>query len=127
MKAAAWMAAGSLGLWIVAAAFVDGPTAVDLLLGMLAPLVVVGGTWMLIEREHARHPERVTALMIKAFAGKLVFFGAYVVVMLGMLSRRPVPFIASFTTSFIVLYACEALLLRRLQTSTLECSVKHAP
>ena len=39
----------------------------------------------------------LTAVMIAAFAGKMVFFGAYVAVVLRGLSLRPVPFVASFT------------------------------
>ena len=54
-------------------------------------------------------PERLTSLMIAAFAGKMVFFGAYVAVMLKVLSLRPVPFVVSFTSSFIALYLMEAL------------------
>jgi hypothetical protein len=114
MKAAGWMAVASAATWLAIAPFVERRTAVDVLLGMIAPLVVVAGTWILIERVHARAPEQVTGLMIKAFAGKLVFFGAYVAVMLGLLARQPVPFIASFTGYFIALYACEAMLIRRL-------------
>jgi hypothetical protein len=52
--------------------------------------------------------------MVAAFAGKLVFFGAYVAVMLKALGLRPVPFIASFTASFIALHAAEAVCLQRL-------------
>ena len=48
--------------------------------------------------------------MMAAFAAKMVFFGAYVAVMLqGRLRVRPVPFVASFTAYFIALYLVEAL------------------
>ncbi len=43
----------------------------------------------LMERTYRRNPERLTAVMIAAFAGKMVFFGAYVAVMLRVLSLRP--------------------------------------
>ena len=52
--------------------------------------------------------------MIAAFAVKMVFFGAYVAVMLRRLSLRPVPFVVSFTAYFIALYLIEALSLQRL-------------
>ena len=52
--------------------------------------------------------------MIAAFAGKMVFFGAYVAVMLRRAGVRPVPFVASFTGYFIALYLIEALCLKRL-------------
>ena len=37
-----------------------------------------------------------------------------VVVVLGLLSRRPAPFVVSFTSAFIVFYGCEAFLLRQM-------------
>jgi hypothetical protein len=82
--------------------------------GALGPLLVAWGSWKLAERTWRREPHRLTGVMIAAFAGKLVFFGVYVAVMLSVLSLRPVPFVASFTTSFIALHLAEALALRRL-------------
>jgi hypothetical protein len=52
--------------------------------------------------------------MVAAFGGKLVFFGAYVTVMLGVLSLRPLPFVISFTAYFIALHLFEAFCLQRL-------------
>jgi hypothetical protein len=82
--------------------------------GVLGPLVVAIVSWTVAERTWRREPQRLTAVMIAAFAGKLVFFGAYVALMLSVLSLRPVPFVASFTTSFVALHVAEALALRRL-------------
>ena len=87
-------------------------------LGMLAPLTVVSATWALTERVFKTHPERLTSVMISAFAGKLVFFGAYVGLAIGVLGVRPVPFAASFTGYFIALHAVEALWLKRLFVSS---------
>ena len=52
------------------------------------------------------------SVMIAAFAFKLVFFGAYVAVMIRV-ALRPVPFIASFTGYLAGLYLMEALYLRQ--------------
>lgn len=83
-------------------------------LGIVGPLLVAGGSWVVAERTWRREPERLTAVMMAAFAGKMVFFAAYVAFMLSVLSLRPVPFVASFTTSFIALHLAEALALKRL-------------
>ena len=85
--------------------------------GMLAPLVVATGTWVMAERTYRRDPQRLTALMMTAFFGKMAFFGAYVAVMLAVLKLRPIPFVVSFTSYFIGLYLTEALCLRRLFAS----------
>jgi len=52
--------------------------------------------------------------MIGGFVAKMLFFGAYVAVMLEVVGVRPVPFVVSFTAYFIALYLAEALLMRRL-------------
>ena len=82
--------------------------------GVAGPLVAVCATWVVVRRVHRSAPERLTAVMIAGFAFKLLFFGAYVAVMLRGLSLRPVPFVAAFVSYLIALYAMEALFLRRL-------------
>ena len=110
-----WWMVGLSGLsWLVAAALLDTQARIEVLYGMLGPLAMVIGSWVLMERAYRRNPDRLTAVMVAAFAGKLVFFGAYVAVMLRVLSLRPRTFVASFTSYFIALYLIEALYLRRL-------------
>ena len=104
----------SLGSSLAVSAFFDRQTGLAILAGMSGPLIAVTTTWILSEKLYRRHPTVLTQLMLAAFAGKLVFFGTYVTVMLGALSLRPIPFIASFTSYFIALYLTEALFLRRL-------------
>ena len=86
-------------------------------LGMAAPLAVVVATWALNERVYKANPERLMGVMIGAFAGKLIFFGVYVGLMIGVLRVEPVPFVVSFTSYFIVLHMIEALWLKRLFVS----------
>jgi hypothetical protein len=83
-------------------------------LGVVGPLLVASASWVIAERTWRREPQRLTAVMAAAFGGKMVFFAAYVAFMLSVLSLRPVPFVASFTTAFIALHLAEALALRRL-------------
>lgn len=110
-----WWMVGFSGLsWLVAAVLLDTQARVEVLYGMLGPLAMVIGSWILMERAYRRNSQRLTAVMVAAFAGKLVFFGAYVAVMLRVLSVRPRTFVASFTSYFIALYLIEALHLRRL-------------
>ena len=84
------------------------------MLGLVGPLLVASVSWVIAERTWRREPERLTGVMAAAFGAKMVFFAAYVAFMLSVLSLRPVPFVASFTTSFIALHLAEALALRRL-------------
>jgi hypothetical protein len=114
MKMASWMVGASIASWLTIVALVGTSTAVEVLWGMMGPLVVASGSWVLIERAYRRNPVGLTSLMIKAFAGKLMFFGAYVAIVLRGLSVHPVPFVVSFTGYFIALHLTEALGLRRL-------------
>lgn len=103
---------GSLATWMAAA--VAGPSGREWFFGMLAPLVAAVVSWVVVARTVGQRPERVTSVMMVAFAVKLVFFGAYVVVMLRGLALRPVPFVVAFTAYFIGLHVAEAWWLRRL-------------
>ncbi len=107
--AGASAAAAALAIVVAGVGF-----APEILLGMFGPLAETIVSWVVAEQVFRRRPEGLTAVMITAFAGKLVFFGAYVAIMLKVLSLRPVPFMASFTTYFIALHFAEALALRRL-------------
>ena len=114
MKAVGWMAAASLASAAVAIAVVGRQVSAEVLLGMLAPLGVASGSWVLTERTFKRNPEQLTRLLIGAFGAKMLFFGVYVAVMVSVVGLRPVPFVVSFTSYFIALYSTEALLMRRL-------------
>jgi hypothetical protein len=116
MKEVWWMVGASAGSWLVAAAALGLRTGVDVLFGMIGPLAVASGSWVMAERTFKRSPERLTSLMIAAFAGKMVFFGTYVTFVLTVLSPRSIPFIVSFTGYFITLHLLEAVFLRRLFT-----------
>jgi len=114
MKPATWMIVASVASWLAATAVAGPVMGREMLAGMLGPLLVAVGTWEMADKTFRRRPERLTARMVTAFAAKMVFFGAYVTVMLLGLSLRPIPFVVSFTAYFVVLHFAEALCLRRL-------------
>jgi hypothetical protein len=112
MKPVWWMAGLSTLSAVLASAVVAGRA--EIWLGMLAPLVVVSASWISAARTYDKHPERLTAVMMTAFVGKLVLFGAYFGLAIGVLHVRAVPFAASFAAYFIALHMAEALCLQRL-------------
>jgi len=118
MKPVAVMVAAGVGSCLAAALLVDARTRVEVLFGMVGPLAVAVGSWVLAARTYARNPQALTSVLIAAFAVKVVFFGAYMVVMLKLLLLRPVPFVASFVSYFGGLYLMEALYLRRMLAGT---------
>jgi hypothetical protein len=86
----------------------------EVVLGVIVPVAVAVGSWMLVERTYRRAPAQLTSLMVGAFAAKMVLYGAYVGIVIGVLQVRPRPFVVSFTAAFIVSYAVEAFYMRRL-------------
>ena len=100
--------------WLVVAAIPALTSDREVLFGMLAPLAGAVATWVLVARTYRSQPERLTSLMVAAFARET-----------GVLRRvrdgdaeacwrcRPVPFVISFTTYFIALHMFEALCLQR--------------
>jgi hypothetical protein len=117
MTPVAWMIGAGLLSWLAATAGFGVQTSVATLLGMAGPLVVVVLSWVLAEQAYRRQPESLTGVMMTGFVVKMLFFGAYVAVVLKGLSQPAVPFAVSFTGSFVALYFIEALALRRLFSS----------
>lgn len=107
-----WMVGATVAFGLVAGTLLG--TVSEVLFGMAGPLTAAGTTWVLAARTNRRHPERLKALMIKAFAAKMIVYGAYVVLVLEVLQVRPMPFVISFTGYFIALHGIEAFCLTRL-------------
>jgi hypothetical protein len=122
MKPVLSMLGASLLVWLVATTLLGMPVVAETALGALGPLAAACGSWMLIERTMKRDPTQVTPLMMKLFAGKMLFFGLYLVLAVVSLGMRPVPFMVSFTSAFVTLYLMEALYLQRLFADGLRAS-----
>lgn len=109
-----WMVGAGLACWFGATAWFGARAHVATLLGMIGPLLVAVITWRMADQTYRRNPAALTGLMMAGFVGKMVFFGAYVVVVITGLSQPAVPFAVSFAGSFISLHLIEALALKRL-------------
>ena len=107
-----WMIAVSVTS--AAVAILAGAPGAEVLSGMAGPLGAASVTWLLVQRTFHAAPEQVTGVMLKTFAGKMLFFAAYVVMMLRGFGLAATPFSVSFTVFFIGVYAMEALFLQRL-------------
>jgi hypothetical protein len=114
VKPIAWMAAAGALSWLIVAAAGGARVNPEAFYGMIAPLASALATWIAVHRAYAAAPGALTAVMITGFALKMVFYGLYVALMLKVMALRPIPFVVSFTSYFIALYAMEAWFLRRL-------------
>ena len=97
-----------IGSWALVS-FMFPQAAVEILLGMLGPLLLAIGTLILVERTYRKAPRKLTSLMTQAFFGKMLFYGVYGGVIVGFYSFQALPFTVSFTVYFIGLHLTEAL------------------
>jgi hypothetical protein len=114
MKPVAWMAAASLVAWILVTATLADRANPEAAWGIAGPLFSAMVSWVAYVRANETAPERLTRVMISAFALKLIFFSVYVTAAMRVVDLRAAPFVVSFTSAFIALHAMEAFSLRRL-------------
>jgi hypothetical protein len=117
MTVARGMVGAALVSWI-AVAVVVRDARLATFFGMIAPLMVAVTSWLIAERAWRRDPPSVTPILMTAFGAKMLFFGAYVAVMLKAVAVAAVPFIVSFAGYFIALHLIEALALRAMFAGT---------
>lgn len=114
MKPVAWMVAVSGAAWVLVTAVLADRVNPEAAWGIAGPLTSAVASWAAYVRANEAAPERLTRVMITAFALKLMFFSVYVTAAVRVLDLRPAPFVVSFASAFIALHAMEAFSLRRL-------------
>jgi hypothetical protein len=114
VKPVAWMTAASGAAWILVTALLGDRVNPEAAWGIAGPLMSALVSWVAYVRANQAAPERLTRVMITAFALKLMFFSVYVTAAMRVLHLRAAPFVVSFTSAFIALHAMEAFSLRRL-------------
>ncbi len=99
-------------------ALVAPDTVVPAFLGMAAPLLVGIATIVMVERTTRTALRALTTRMTIAFLAKMVFYAAYVSVVIAFVTSDPLPFIISFTVYFVALQIIEAVYFKTLFTQT---------
>jgi hypothetical protein len=85
-------------------------------MGMAAPLMVGIATIVMVERTIRTALSALTTRMTIAFLAKMVFYAAYVSVVIAFVTSHPLPFIISFTVYFVALQIIEAVYFKTLFT-----------
>lgn len=109
-----WMGGAALVSWGLVTLAASQPVNPELLMGMAGPLAGAMGSWIVAARTQRSAPARVTGVLAVGLLAKMVFFGAYVVVLVRVAGLRPVPLVVGFAAYFIGLHVMEALFLKRL-------------
>ena len=115
MKLVWWMLSGSILTALILTILLKPEIRPELWIGMAGPLVSAVVSWMAMHRQYIQRPQGMTALMIKAFAAKMIFFAGYITVLVSFGWVQPIPFVVSFACFFLALHGVEAFGLHRLQ------------
>ncbi len=100
-----------LGSWGLLAIFFPAYIT-EIFLGLLIPWLMGLFTLGTVERIYERHPEKLTAFMMKAFFGKMVIVALYIILLFSFYTFHALPFVISFAGYFITLHTLEAFYLR---------------
>ena len=109
---------GCVGSWGLISLISTPRAAAAVFLGMVVPLLVAIGTIVPVRRIYLKEPVQLTSFMVKALMAKMLLFGVYVALVVGLFSVEPIPFAISFTCYFTALHLTEALYLRHLFRTT---------
>ena len=87
----------------------------EIFLGLLAPIFVGYGTVFFMEKHSNMGTIYFNRMLIKGFALKFIFYGLFILTIFTVYSFNPIPFMCSFTSSFIGLHMMETIVLKKIQ------------
>ena len=87
----------------------------EIFLGLLAPILVGYVTVFFMEKYSNMGMIYFNKMLIRGFALKFIFYGLFILTIFTVYSFNPIPFMCSFTVSFIGLHIVEAMILRKIQ------------
>ena len=96
-----------LGLWVILT-WIDKQYMMEYFLGICTPLAVGVVTVLGAKTVQEKASETLTSFFIKSFFIKMVFYGAYIIILFNFYTFSHVPFILSFAGCFITLHVGEA-------------------
>ena len=86
----------------------------ELFWGILLPWLVVLVELFFIYKAKEKNSQLTTNILLSGFVGKMVIFGIYLSIIIYFYSFTPLPFVISFSGSFIVFHTLEAIVLKSL-------------
>ena len=83
--------------------------------GILSPILAGFGTVFFMGKHSNKGMIYSNRMLMKGFAFKFIFYGLFILIILTVYSFNPIPFMCSFTLSFIGLHMMEILILKKIQ------------
>ena len=87
----------------------------EIFLGLVGPVLVGFMTIFFMIKYSNSRAIRFNRMLVRGFAIKFIFYGVFIITIFTVYSFKPVPFMCSFTSSFIGLHLMEAIVLKKIQ------------
>ena len=87
----------------------------EIFLGLVGPVLVGFITIFFMIKYSNSRAIRFNRMLVRCFAIKFIFYGVFIITIFTVYSFKPVPFMCSFTSSFIGLHLMEAIVLKKIQ------------
>ena len=89
----------------------------EIFLGILCPILVGYVTIFFMGKHSNKGIIHFNMVFIKCFAFKFIFTGLFILIIFTVYSFNPIPFMCSFTSSFISLHIMETIVLKKIQVN----------
>ena len=87
----------------------------EIFLGLVGPVLVGFITIFFMIKYSNSRAIKFNRMLVRGFAIKFIFYGVFIITIFTVYSFKPVPFMCSFTVSFIGLHMMEAIVLKKIQ------------
>ena len=87
----------------------------EIFLGLIGPVLVGFITIFYMIKYSNSRAIRFNRMLVRGFAIKFIFYGVFIITIFTVYSFKPIPFMCSFTVSFIGLHMMEAIVLKKIQ------------
>ena len=87
----------------------------EIFLGLVGPVLVGFITIFFMIKYSNSRAIRFNRMLFRGFAIKFIFYGIFIITIFTVYPFKPIPFMCSFTSSFIGLHLMEALVLKKIQ------------
>ena len=87
---------------------------IEIFWGILLPWAVAAIELFMVFRAKGKAPQLMTKILMTGFVGRMIIFGAYLLIVFNFYSFAPYPFMFSFSGSFLAFHTLEAFVLKSL-------------
>ena len=87
----------------------------EIFLGLVGPVLVGFITIFFMIKYSNSRAIRFNRMLVRGFAIKFIFYGIFIITIFTVYPFKPIPFMCSFTSSFIGLHLMEAIVLKKIQ------------